>query len=529
MNNTIAVEAIALGANRRAAASTDSNFPLADSSFVTTPELHATLALQRPRSGIGWHQRPSVCYAHDDAGASERELSAARLRGRADRIRMAAVRIALAMLVLSSSWILFYEAPVYQFTDSQAVLLVSQSLVDSGNISVERYVFDPPDSRPGTLWVTPHGIYHYTPPGTALLSAPAVWILDQFGLSCVRRDGVTYSIAGDIAVQRNIAASLMAMTCLVIFATARRFLSIPAALLVVLVSALGTPIMSTASRGLWAHTWGLFLLATALWLLVRGLGRPSPGRQVLLASLLSWAFFCRPIFAISIVGMAAYLVWTYRRGLLPFAATGAVWLFALFGFCLHYYHRLLPPYVQLFSDRLGNASVFRGMLGHLLSPSRGLLVHVPILCLVPIVLWNRRSYLIDRRLVVVGLLVCAVHIVVVSAVEPIWWAGHAFGPRYMTDVLPWFVLLGIQAAAAESLHLRAPSRGARHPITLAAAAIILGAASLFVNLRGAWSEATWAWNGMLGDSDRSVAALWDWSHPQFLAGLAVTGRTRVRR
>jgi hypothetical protein len=454
-------------------------------------------------------------------------LSAVWLRGKTDRIRKTALRIALAMLVLSSSWIAFYRAPVGQFTDSLAVLLVSQSFVDSGDISVERYVFDPPDSRPLTLWKTPYGIYHYTPPGTALLSAPAVWVLNQFGLSCVSGDGVTYSRDGDMAVQRYIAASLMALTSLVIFATARRFLSTPAALLVVLVSAGGTPIMSTASRALWAHTWGLFLLATALWLLLRGLGRPSALRQVLLASLLSWAFFCRPIFAISILGVTAYLFWTHRRGLLPFAAAGTFWLFALFGFCLRHYHRLLPPYIGLFTERLGSASMANAMLGHLVSPSRGLLVHIPILCLVPIVLWNRRSYLIDRRLVVVGLLVCAAHFVVVSAVEPIWWAGHAFGPRYMTDVLPWLVLLGIQAAAAESLHMRESPGDTRRPIALAVAALALGAASLFVNLMGAWSQETWAWNRMLVDPERPIAALWDWSHPQFLAGLSATARARV--
>lgn len=449
------------------------------------------------------------------------------LRWSRDRIRKTAVRVALAMLVLSSSWIAFYRAPVGQFTDSQAVLLVSQSLVDSGSISVERYGFDPPDSRPTTLWKTPYGIYHYTPPGTAVLSAPVVWVLNQFGLSCVSRDGVTYSRKGDMAVQRAIAASLMALTSLVIFATARRFLSTPAALLVVLVSAGGTPIMSTASRALWAHTWGVFLLATALWLLVRGLGRPSAARQVLLASLLSWAFFCRPIFAISILGVTAYLFWTHRRGLLPFAATGAFWLIALFGFCIHHYHQPLPPYIGLFTEKLGSASMAHSMLGLLVSPSRGLLVHIPILCLVPFVLWNRRSYLIDRRLVVVGLLVCAAHVVLVSAVEPIWWAGHAFGPRYMTDVIPWFVLLGIQAAAAESLHMRESSGGTRHPIALAAAALALGAASLFVNLMGAWSQATWNWNGKLVYPDRPIAALWDWSHPQFLAGQSTPRRTRV--
>jgi hypothetical protein len=119
-----------------------------------------------------------------------------------------------------------------------------------------------------------------------------------------------------------------------------------------------------------------------------------------------------------------------------------------------------------------------------------------------------------------GLATITGHLIVVSSFNH-WWGGHSFGPRFTTGLVPWFVLLGILGTSA-MLKWRAEREATVSLMgwraQLACGALLL-VTSAFINTRGATSHATWLWNSKPIGIDEHPERLWDWSQPQFLAGI----------
>ena len=97
-------------------------------------------------------------------------------------------------------------------------------------------------------------------------------------------------------------------------------------------------------------------------------------------------------------------------------------------------------------------------------------------------------------------------------------APWRYGPRYLTPLVPWLVLLAALGLRA-LLERRAP--GMR--IELAAGAVLL-ACSVLVQARGAWAQETWRWNSTPNDVSLHPERVWSWRDPQPLAGLLPRGR-----
>lgn len=369
--------------------------------------------------------------------------------------------------------------------------------------------------------VNGHLYYNY-PVGSSILSIPFVPVLNAFGLSPVRADG-GYDPDGELAMQRFVAGALMALFASLLFLTARRVLPAGWSVVVALAGAFGTQVWSTASRVLWSHTWGLLLLGLVIFLLVaseRGGRRISP---VLLASVLVWMYFVRPIHAIALATVSVYvLLFTYdRKSFLRYALTVAGWLALFVAFSYHHYGRVLPPYYLHGGFRLGR-SVTAYVLhtaGHLISPSRGLLLYVPVVLFVAYLLARYRGRVPSPRLAALALAnILGVTMIVLAWGH--WWGGHSYGPRLLTELVPWLALLGILGVAAMLDAAEPPAdRGLRRrrsmELAVGAALLVL---SVAINARGALSWDTVLWNYFPADVDRRPARLWDWSEPQMLAG-----------
>lgn len=128
-------------------------------------------------------------------------------------------------------------------------------------------------------------------------------------------------------------------------------------------------------------------------------------------------------------------------------------------------------------------------------------------------------YLPQKRLVWLSLAVVVGHLAIVSSFNH-WWGGHSFGPRFTTGLVPWFVLLGISGTSAMLKWLEEKAEASRvgWRAQLACGALLL-LMSAFINARGAASHATWLWNMRPLEIDQHPERLWDWSQPQFLAGI----------
>jgi hypothetical protein len=423
--------------------------------------------------------------------------------------------------------LVFLFSRVHQVTDSRYSMLVSQSLVSRGSFTLDAYKLPRYPAewagfyfRNGPIYqieVADGHLYHLLPPGTPVLSAPYVALLNIFGISPASADG-TYNENWEVRIEASLAALLMALLAAVFFSTARLVLSATWSIIIALGGALGTQVYSTASRALWSETWGILLLGIVVYFLLRHETGKRKFSPILLATLLSWSYFVRPTFAIHIAAITVYVLIFYRRLFFKYALTGAAWFGGFVFYSWFHFHRILPAYYA--AGRLQFQTFWTALAGNLVSPARGVLIYVPVLLFVGYLLVRYWNYAIHQRLVWLSLSIIAGQLIAVSGFSH-WWGGHSFGARMTTGLVPWFVIVAILSVFAmqnwrregnqeQNLSRLAPR------VALTAGSVLL-LLSIVINTLGATSHATWLWNLRPQEIDRHPERLWDWRQPQFLA------------
>jgi hypothetical protein len=422
-------------------------------------------------------------------------------------------------LIFLVALVVFWFSPVHQVSDSDFSMLLSQNLLEHGSFKLDQYhspqtLVHDDHVEVGTyqLELVNNHVYYFFPPGSSVLSLPYVALLKSLGINAKDPSG-TY---GEMRIQSSLAALLMATLAVVFFCTARLVLSTLWSSIIALGGAFGTQVWSTASRGLWTHTWELLLIGIVIFLLLESETGKRKLKPALLATVLAWAYFVRPTSSIAIAAVFVYLLLYHRRALVWYALTLAVWLAGFIAYSWHNFGKLLPSYYA--PSRLNFAVFPTALAGNLISPSRGLLVYVPWVLFSTYLLVRYRRYLDFRRLIWLSLLIVTGNLIVVSSF-PNWWGGRSLGPRLTTDLVPWLALLTILSVRA-MLQARAEGKvGAQFwKIELALGALLL-ALSIFFQGRGATSANTLRWNDYPKDDAALEAKIWDWKQAQFLAGL----------
>ncbi|HEX8922444.1 MAG TPA: hypothetical protein VF766_13305 [Pyrinomonadaceae bacterium] len=433
----------------------------------------------------------------------------------------------LGLIIFAAALLTFLLSPVHELADSKYSMVVSQSLLKRGSFALDHYALPRMERTSqgdyvmnGDIyqleWVGDH-LYYYLPPGSSVLSVPYVALMNIFGLSAVNEDG-TYNLENDLKLQIILAALLMAMLAGIFFFTSRLILPRGWSVILALGGVLGTQVWSTASRVLWSDTWGIFLLGVVVWMLLADAAGKHRLRPVWLASLLAWTYFVRPTYAIPILAISLYVLACRRRLFAHYALTGVIWLAGFIIYSGYHFKQLLPNYYL--ARRLTFDHFWEALAGNLISPGRGLFIYVPVLLFVAYLLVRHRLALAFPKLAWLALGVIIVHWIVTSGF-PHWWGGYSYGPRLMTGVVPWLVLLGImgvQAMLREQEERAALKRPLGWRIGHASGGLLLLASILF-NALGATSYATAVWNTKPFSVDQQPSRVWDWKYPQFSAGL----------
>lgn len=351
-------------------------------------------------------------------------------------------------------------------------------------------------------------VYCY-PNGGSILAVPFVALMETIGLRPASPSG-TYNLLGEGIMQMLLAALLMAVLACVIFLTARLLLGASSSVLVALGAGLGTQIWSSASRTLWPQTWLIFLAGWVIYLLLKCECRGTKMRPVVLATLLSWMFFVRPMGAIAVACVSIYMLLRYPKNFVLFAATGALWFAGFLLYSRMTFGVLVPPYYLDVPRDWSNIPT--ALAGILISPSRGLFVFVPVTAFVLYLLVRYWRFVEPKPIAILAIAVAALHTALL-AVWPVWWGGCSYGPRLLMDSVPWLAALAILGLAAQS----SARSGAPRRLEAAIGAALL-MVSVFMNGRGAISSSCVKWNDTV-DVDRHPERIFDWSYPEFLAGL----------
>ena len=440
-------------------------------------------------------------------------------------------RIAPALAVFAVVAGVYLDSKVTTSFDSKWALHEALSLARRGDLDLDEYrhLVAVDDYRvvevDGTL-------RSYFPPGTALLAAPWAAVADlASGGVLGRRLEDREPQHGDRKLEKSIASLLVALAAALFYLLARvgyargtemaarpgaplspRRAARPA-LVAAGAFAFATPAWSLASRGLWQHGPVMLLLTAALLLLAWGERRS--GWAVASALPLAFAFVVRPTAAVALVAFGVAVALRHPRRLPAWLALAAavlapfaLWSRAVFG-------TWLPPYYG--ADRLALHPAFaEALLANLVSPARGLLIYAPVVLLAPVGLALRRG-----RWTAVELAAAAATLVwwpLVSAF-PHWWAGHAYGPRFLAEIIPLLLFLALPALAAAFWTPPGALDRTDRPVRRRALAVLVAltlAWGLYVNARGARAWEPWHWDAEPVDVDLQPSRVWDWGDPPFL-------------
>jgi hypothetical protein len=434
-----------------------------------------------------------------------------------------ATLFAIEAILLVSIFAAFMHFGLCYLGDSKYSVLVSENLlyehtftVDPASVRIETPYTMGGSGRTALAKPFPYQmemingeLFYFYPLGSSVLSLPIVALMNIAGYSAHTPFG-RYNEDGDRQIQKVGAALLMAILTVVFFRTALLLLPLSWSLVLAIGAAFGTQIWSCASRVLWSHTWMILLFGIAIYMILSEEEHQARGHPVILATVLSWAYIVRPTSAIPIAIISLYILIFKPKEFIALAATGLAWLAAFIAVSWNSYGQLLPNY-YLFHLSSGHA--FQAIFGNLISPSRGLFVYTPGAAFALILVCYYRRRLSHRTMAILALIISGLQLLVISA-DPNWWGGHCYGARLTTDIVPWLFLLAVLGCRAL---LDEPRQALKHyAIAVGMLTIIVGA---FMNGRGAMSQSANEWVNGPPDVDHVPSRVWDWSDPQFLAGL----------
>ena len=305
-------------------------------------------------------------------------------------------------------------------------------------------------------------------------------------------------------IEMEVASFLLAVTAVIMYFIARRYLSERRALILALIFALATSAYSVSGRAIWQHTPSILLLTVIILMLLRAEEKPWLVAWVGLPVALSYTV--RPTDSLFVIFFTAYVAVKHRQYLLNYLLLAAPVAAIFVWYNWSIYHQILSPYYHSPLDGFHPHNWLKfaeGLAGNLVSPSRGLLVYTPVFVFS---IWSMARGLWRTPLTVWLSGLTLAHWIAVSSYVLCWWAGHCYGPRFFTDVTPVLVLFLIPYLARwEEL-----SRVVR------VAFVVCALIGLAMHVHGGWSAAVYRWSVDPTNIDSHPERNWDWKDPQFL-------------
>lgn len=310
-----------------------------------------------------------------------------------------------------------------------------------------------------------------------------------------------------IDTMEKLAASLIAaLSAVILYFALRKIISPHLSLLLTLVYGLGSCVWSISAQGLWRHGFTQLSFALLLWALWSS--EAWRGRAWWAGLAVALAAANKPA---DVAIVLPFLVYFARRGrgeflrfFTPLAVLGSLVLtynLYFFGKILGGYHN---PFGQVAAVPYLEASVmpfWERAAGLLISPNRGLLIYTPwtVFALWGAGrVWKENSYGWGRYL-----LVGMGGVFLEQSVLGSWWAGWCFGPRYLSDLLPFLVFLLVPVLPR-----------VRSVPALRIAATLAVLVAVWVQVIGAFFYPRGWWDALPTNVDVDTARLWDWKDTQ---------------
>jgi hypothetical protein len=436
----------------------------------------------------------------------------------------------MVMTVFLVTTVVFALSPVVTNYDSFATLPTAISIVNRHTLSLDAYRHVKVIAQSYTVGHAKGHLLTTYPWAVGLFAIPAVIVIDlAHALGGPSGDAVVAGHSQIVPLVQVWTASLVTgSACAALALLAYRRLQGTAktrrhwATVCGLVFAFATSAWSSASRALWEHGPSILFLAIALLALDhlfprKGCRTTSAWPPVVAGLALAASVAMRPTNAIALVLVTMLMFWkTPARS----RAAYLIGVFVVFVpwtlITLHSYGTPFQPYLQ--ESNVGLSSTFlESAAAQLFSPSRGLFIFSPIVLVAiagGLIMW-RRNTATPLELLSAATIPCSL---VAIALFPIWWAGTSFGPRFMTDTLPFIFVLSLPFVdwVARWHSERSRSRPWTYRVAVVGS-VVLVASSVLVNAQGAVFRSSICWNlkaPAVKSVDDDPSRVWSWGDPQ---------------
>ena len=243
----------------------------------------------------------------------------------------------------------------------------------------------------------------------------------------------------------KLAASIItALTVSIFYLSLRLKFKRGLSLLATLIFAFATNTWMTSSQGLWQHGISNLAIVSTIFCLLKANHAPDKEqkRWLLLAGLLSGLLpGIRPTTTLYTMAAILYSVFIYRFKAV-FLLCGLITAIPSLLWNLYYFDNLTGGYSALLSTSPYIFSLnhfINASLGTLISPSRGLLIFSPIVLYGFVGAYQVVKLRAHRDEKLIGSMTIAGLLLLLSYFfYRIWWGGHSYGPRFMTDLIPIF-------------------------------------------------------------------------------------------
>ncbi|RIL10234.1 MAG: hypothetical protein DCC75_04805 [Proteobacteria bacterium] len=426
----------------------------------------------------------------------------------------------LCLLIFLAVFYTHTSSRVIISSDSRWSILTARSLLTDGDLELSEYSEILERNKNYCIYSVQDRKYNLFPVGPALFALPFIALFDAApsffskflpGLEKLeekhKRKGTEFnSLSARLPLERAIASISAALAALIMFLTFSRELRAKYALILTLIFSFCTSLWSTASRGLWQHGPSILTLSFVLFLVAKP--KLTSSLALILGAVLAASYIVRPTNSLSIIFLSLFVLARHRSVVVSYLLGLSIILAPFIISSYTIYGSILPPYYS--PQRLNsNPDYLEAIFGNLFSPARGLFIFSPFLVfsiLGAIILCKTDN--LARYLGVIVVL----HLLIVSSFFP-WWGGHSYGPRFMSDMLPYlfYFLLPIFKVLDQGGLRNSPAR--------AATFAVLAAFSLYVHYVGATSPRAHLWNVKPTSIDAQPGRVWDWRDPPFLRRL----------
>lgn len=425
--------------------------------------------------------------------------------------------------------IVVYNANLRQISsdDTRAARYVPISLLREGNLALDEFFPSAGATLPYYLFEKDGHRYDSYPLITPLIALPVYIPLVYADLPLSDYQLATFASKVAASVQTAAAVAVFfLLACRMVGARRLDDQGATGALFATAVLALGTSLWSTASQGLYTHPTAALGMAVALHSLLSG-------RPLLAGLAAGMAASARPALALAaaiLAGAAWFLGERSARPVIRYAAGVGIlglltfghktWLFGdLGGGDIAAKNAVWLQWAGTTSSFGGN--VVEGFVGSLVNPSRGLLVHSPILLFALAGVWRVwRVRVADSEAMRPALVVARVSSIAALAVALlygtyiVWWGAHGYGAKYLTDVLPLLGLMVPFGVGCAGWCARAQPVKRKNARRSAVAILLLW--SIGVQVIGVTSHpSTW----LLDKNPPYYERLWDWRYNQIVTCL----------